>query len=235
MVSARVRYRRRHHCCADCFPHTCPQSVERYVDASARMRHHAWDRWRVGRAVLVTMGAPRQAFTTGRNAPRPPGPGDSRQWWCRRECGYVSESFGDEAPDLAAVWSRSLAALTSQDIAPNHRAFVRLTRPLALVEDTVLLAAPDDFARRPGAASSPPGDRCALARTRPSHPDRRHCCRGHVGGPGSCWRFTSRQGTGRRLGPVLPSGAEPCGRGWWSRAWRYDRAPRRTRAGSRHR
>ncbi|HSF26591.1 MAG TPA: DnaA/Hda family protein, partial [Actinomycetes bacterium] len=59
----------------------------------------------------------------------------------------MSESAPAGEINLAEVWTRSLATLTGDDVAPNHRAFVRLTRPLALVEDTVLLAAPDDFAK----------------------------------------------------------------------------------------
>ncbi|MGN6598045.1 MAG: chromosomal replication initiator protein DnaA, partial [Actinomycetes bacterium] len=57
------------------------------------------------------------------------------------------EDVVSTAPDLAGVWAASLAAFDREEVAPNHRAFVRLTRPLALIEDTVLLAAPDDFAK----------------------------------------------------------------------------------------
>jgi chromosomal replication initiator protein len=59
----------------------------------------------------------------------------------------VSGPDGDDAVDLDAVWARTVTGLVAQDVAPNHRAFLRLTRPLTLVEDTVLLAAPDDFAK----------------------------------------------------------------------------------------
>ena len=40
----------------------------------------------------------------------------------------------------------ALASLDDDDLPAQHRAWIRLTRPLALVEDTVLLAAPNDFA-----------------------------------------------------------------------------------------
>jgi chromosomal replication initiator protein len=53
----------------------------------------------------------------------------------------------DADTDLGAVWARALATLESQDVGPQHRAFLQLTRPLALVEDTALLAAPNDFAK----------------------------------------------------------------------------------------
>ncbi len=54
----------------------------------------------------------------------------------------------DVAEDrLAAVWGRTLAGLADGTLSPQHRAFLRLTRPMALVGDTVLIAAPNDFAR----------------------------------------------------------------------------------------
>ncbi|MGH3327580.1 MAG: DnaA ATPase domain-containing protein, partial [Streptomycetales bacterium] len=55
--------------------------------------------------------------------------------------------MADEPPDLATVWARSLAALGDGSLAPQHRAFMQLTRPLGLVGDTALLAAPNDFAK----------------------------------------------------------------------------------------
>ncbi len=54
---------------------------------------------------------------------------------------------GDQT-DLAAVWSRTLERLAAQGLlTPQFQAWVSLTRPLALVEDTVVLAAPHDFAK----------------------------------------------------------------------------------------
>ncbi len=58
----------------------------------------------------------------------------------------VSEEF-DERIDLGAVWSRTLESLTDIAVSAQQRAFMRLTRPLGLVEDTLLLAAPNDFAK----------------------------------------------------------------------------------------
>ncbi|KWW97859.1 chromosomal replication initiator protein DnaA [Carbonactinospora thermoautotrophica] len=55
--------------------------------------------------------------------------------------------MADETRDLAAVWARSLEQLAEGSVAPQHRAFIQLTRPLALVGDTALLAAPNDFAK----------------------------------------------------------------------------------------
>jgi len=51
------------------------------------------------------------------------------------------------ADELAVVWGRTLAGLADGTLSPQHRAFLRLTRPMALVGDTVLIAAPNDFAR----------------------------------------------------------------------------------------
>jgi chromosomal replication initiator protein len=48
---------------------------------------------------------------------------------------------------LAAVWARSLEGLPDGGLPPQHRAWLIMTRPLGLVEDTALLAAPNDFAK----------------------------------------------------------------------------------------
>ena len=52
-----------------------------------------------------------------------------------------------DAGDLAAVWTRTLESLTAGEIAPQHRAFIRLTRPVGLLDDTALLSAPNDFTK----------------------------------------------------------------------------------------
>ena len=58
------------------------------------------------------------------------------------------EPIEDGAPErLAEVWGKSLAALPDGTLTAQHRAFLRLTRPVAVVGDTVLVAAPNDFAR----------------------------------------------------------------------------------------
>jgi chromosomal replication initiator protein len=60
----------------------------------------------------------------------------------------VAEATEDQATaDLAPVWTRTLAGLADGTLSPQHRAFLRLTRPVAVVGDTVLIAAPNDFAR----------------------------------------------------------------------------------------
>jgi chromosomal replication initiator protein len=49
--------------------------------------------------------------------------------------------------DLADVWARSLDQLTGMQIEPAHRAWLQLTRPLGLVENTALIATPNEFVK----------------------------------------------------------------------------------------
>jgi chromosomal replication initiator protein len=49
--------------------------------------------------------------------------------------------------DLAEVWARSLAELTGMQIEPHQRAWLQLTRPLGLVENTALIATPNEFVK----------------------------------------------------------------------------------------
>ncbi|MFM7598905.1 MAG: chromosomal replication initiator protein DnaA [Actinomycetota bacterium] len=49
--------------------------------------------------------------------------------------------------DLTEVWTLALDSLTEGSLTPQQRAFVSLTRPLGLVEDTALIAAPNDFTK----------------------------------------------------------------------------------------
>jgi chromosomal replication initiator protein len=53
-----------------------------------------------------------------------------------------------DQPDLAAIWARTLDRLAAQGVlTPQFQAWISLTRPLALVEDTAVLAAPHEFAK----------------------------------------------------------------------------------------
>jgi chromosomal replication initiator protein len=52
-----------------------------------------------------------------------------------------------DGQDLVTAWARTLEALAAGDLPPNYRAWLPLIRPLALVEDTALLAAPNEFAK----------------------------------------------------------------------------------------
>jgi chromosomal replication initiator protein len=49
--------------------------------------------------------------------------------------------------DLAKVWARSLEELAGMQIEPHQRAWLQLTRPLGLVENTALIATPNEFVR----------------------------------------------------------------------------------------
>ena len=49
--------------------------------------------------------------------------------------------------DFSAVWRRALEALDAAGVTPQQRAFVRLTRPVGLLDGTALLAAPNDLTK----------------------------------------------------------------------------------------
>src|SRR4051794_43887 len=53
----------------------------------------------------------------------------------------------EEVLDLEAVWTRAIAELGDDVLPAQHRAWMRLTKPLALVQDTAVIATPNDFAR----------------------------------------------------------------------------------------
>ena len=49
--------------------------------------------------------------------------------------------------DLAEVWARSLDGLADLQIQPHQRAWLKLTRPLGLVENTALIATPNEVVK----------------------------------------------------------------------------------------
>ncbi len=53
----------------------------------------------------------------------------------------------DTPTDLTEVWATAIASLADGSLTPQQRAFVALTRPLGLVEDTALIAAPNEFTK----------------------------------------------------------------------------------------
>src|SRR3954447_19824889 len=53
----------------------------------------------------------------------------------------------DDILDLEAVWTRAIGELGDDELPAQQRAWMRLTKPLALVQDTAVLATPNDFAR----------------------------------------------------------------------------------------
>jgi chromosomal replication initiator protein len=62
--------------------------------------------------------------------------------------GGSDRSAGPEQQlSLDSVWASAVEGLPESALSAQHRAWVRLTRPLGLVEDTALLAAPNEFAK----------------------------------------------------------------------------------------
>ena len=49
--------------------------------------------------------------------------------------------------DLGQVWSEVVLELSSATLTPTQRAWMRVTRPLGLLDGTALLAAPSEFAK----------------------------------------------------------------------------------------
>jgi chromosomal replication initiator protein len=63
---------------------------------------------------------------------------------------YMYGTRGERAvseTDLADVWARSLDGLADLQIKPHQRAWLKLTRPLGLVENTALIATPNEFVK----------------------------------------------------------------------------------------
>lgn len=77
-------------------------------------------------------------------------PGLTRQNVGNSRCSGHRERRGTrvtiETPDLTEVWTRVLDTL-AVEAGPQAGAFLKLTRPLGLVEDTALLAAPNEFTK----------------------------------------------------------------------------------------
>ncbi|HTZ42532.1 MAG TPA: chromosomal replication initiator protein DnaA [Jatrophihabitans sp.] len=55
--------------------------------------------------------------------------------------------MADELADLAEVWNRAINQLDDPAVRPHQRAWLSLTRPIGLLEDTALLAAPNTYAK----------------------------------------------------------------------------------------
>ena len=53
----------------------------------------------------------------------------------------------EETVDFTELWAKAIGDLSDDALTPQQRAFVSLTRPLALVEDTALVAAPNEFTK----------------------------------------------------------------------------------------
>jgi chromosomal replication initiator protein len=49
--------------------------------------------------------------------------------------------------DLGPIWARALGTFADGSVPPQQRAWLTMTRPFGLVNDTIILAAPNDFAK----------------------------------------------------------------------------------------
>lgn len=59
----------------------------------------------------------------------------------------MAQSVDTSTKELTQVWAQMLASLADGVLTPQQSAFVALTKPLGLVEDTALIAAPNDFTK----------------------------------------------------------------------------------------
>src|ERR1700712_3223453 len=57
------------------------------------------------------------------------------------------DDMAEESTDLAEVWVRAVGRFDENTVRPYQRAWLSLTRPVGLVEDTALLSAPNAFAK----------------------------------------------------------------------------------------
>jgi chromosomal replication initiator protein len=76
----------------------------------------------------------------------------------------IRDTVTDDVTEITEIWSRALESL-GEEMSAQQRAFVALTRPLALVEDTALVAAPNDFTKDVLETSLRPVVVAALTRT----------------------------------------------------------------------
>jgi chromosomal replication initiator protein len=53
----------------------------------------------------------------------------------------------DDLSDLADVWTNAITQLDDPSVRPHQRAWLSLTRPIGLLQDTALLAAPNPYAK----------------------------------------------------------------------------------------
>jgi len=60
---------------------------------------------------------------------------------------WSQERRGVDDNPLTSVWAEVISNLSDGILTPQQRAFVALTRPLGLVEDTALVAAPNEFTK----------------------------------------------------------------------------------------
>ena len=79
--------------------------------------------------------------------PSPAQPGTSPSQEAAPRPAAPSQEGLSATTDLDTVWEQAVQGLSQGALSPQHRAWVGLTRPLGLVEDIALLAAPNEFAK----------------------------------------------------------------------------------------
>ncbi|MGX7677260.1 chromosomal replication initiator protein DnaA [Jatrophihabitans sp. DSM 45814] len=57
------------------------------------------------------------------------------------------ELVADDLSDLAEVWNNAITQIDDPSVRPHQRAWLSLTRPIGLLHDTALLAAPNPYAK----------------------------------------------------------------------------------------
>ncbi|MGB6227504.1 MAG: chromosomal replication initiation protein DnaA, partial [Pseudonocardiaceae bacterium] len=55
--------------------------------------------------------------------------------------------MSERQSDLGQVWNEVVRELSTGTLSPQQRAWMRVTRPIGLLDGTALLAAPSDFAK----------------------------------------------------------------------------------------
>ncbi|HKR52490.1 MAG TPA: chromosomal replication initiation protein DnaA, partial [Pseudonocardiaceae bacterium] len=55
--------------------------------------------------------------------------------------------MSERQSDLSQVWNEVVRELSAGTLSPQQRAWMRVTRPIGLLDGTALLAAPSDFAK----------------------------------------------------------------------------------------
>ncbi|MDQ3785770.1 MAG: chromosomal replication initiation protein DnaA, partial [Actinomycetota bacterium] len=55
--------------------------------------------------------------------------------------------MSEQQMNLSVVWEQVVRELSAGTLSPQQRAWMRVTRPIGLLDGTALLAAPSDFAK----------------------------------------------------------------------------------------
>src|SRR3981189_1366910 len=61
--------------------------------------------------------------------------------------GEGSQRVSEHQVNLGVIWEQVVRELSDGTLSPQQRAWMRVTRPIGLLDGTALLAAPSDFAK----------------------------------------------------------------------------------------